>query len=59
MTDEEYRREAAADTAAKMGFRPGESTLIELDEGRWRMFSEGGKTYLAVKGTVFYGVGGR
>lgn len=54
MTDEEYRREAAADTAVKMGFRPGLDTIVELDEGTWRMFAEGGKTYLVVRGTVLY-----
>lgn len=53
MNDEERRREAA-DRAVGMGFRPGLDTIVELDEGTWRMFAEGGKTYLVVRGTVLY-----
>ena len=53
------RREKAAETASRMGFSPVLSTIVELDDGKWRMFAEGGKTYLVVEGTVMQEVGGR
>lgn len=58
MNDEERRREAA-DKAVGMGFRPGLDTIVELEDGKWSVLSEGGRVYLFVKGSKLVKAGAR